>query len=531
MLKRQSLSKQFSYTFFLIILCTLLTLFIEIVIFSIYILHDTKLLPANHYEKIVPRIENTVNENKEKVLEVSFEEIMNKIVPKNGIKYIVLDNNGQYVYGNAEIDIFPNKDTLEQEWVKRLNTQHVSSNVVSKYIPIMDGNNKLVGECAIQYELKVSYKNKDKITKNILWGIILSPFIIVVVFTVIFGRKLSKNIKEPLGILTEAAEKIKNNNLDFHINYPYKNELGDAVTSFEDMRSELHKTLNKQWKLEDEKNLMISAISHDLRTPLTIIKGHAEMLNDGAYKKEDRLLKYLRSIENSSDWAVALLNDMNTLIKIENVDFKLNKEKVDIYKFIENKVKEYESLTNDKNIMIKVECWDEGNLEKEEIGKQVNNESVFSQEVDVQEVDVQEVDGVDKHIRKYGLRIKEDGVKGGILKDVMVDKLRVSQVIDNIITNSIRYTPDGGIITVRINAHHERLNIAIEDSGSGFSNEDLKMALEKFYRGDKSRGSGSGHSGLGLYISRKLINLHDGQLRIYNNKNGGAGVEFFIYQT
>nr|WP_276576055.1 HAMP domain-containing sensor histidine kinase [Oceanirhabdus seepicola] len=497
MLKRHSLNKQFSYTFFLIILCSLLTLVIEIIVFSAYVIQDTKILPANHFEKIVPKIENTVSENKEKVVDVSFEEVMNNIAPREGIKYIVLNNKGKYLYGNTGIDIFPNGEVLEKEWIKRLNTKDVISNVVTKYIPIIDDNNNLIGEFVLQYKLKVTYK--DKGIKDILWGILLSPFIIVVVFTIIFGRRLSKNIKEPLGILTEATEKIKNNNLDFHINYPYKNELGDAVASFEGMRVELHKTLNKQWKLEDEKNLMISAISHDLRTPLTIIKGHSEMLNDGAYKNEDRLLKYLRSIENSSDWAVGLLNDMNTLIKIENVDFKLKKEKVDIYRFIEEKVKEYEPLIQEKNIEIKVEYRVEGDIEKK-----VQSETDAKSQRDA---------GVDKP------KVK---------KEVSMDKLRVSQVIDNIITNSIRYTPDGGRIIVSINMYHNRLKIVIKDNGNGFTNEDLKMATGKFYRGDKSRGSGAGHSGLGLYISRKLINLHGGELRIYNNENSGAVVAFTL---
>ena len=216
------------------------------------------------------------------------------------------------------------------------------------------------------------------------------------------------------------------------------------------MRINLKETLNKQWKVEKEKREIIQALSHDLRTPLTVVKGHVELLQSGAYKKEDRLKRYLNTIEKSTNRAVLLVEDLNVLSKIDDVDFRLHKVKIYLKEFITEKFEEYRTLVLDKKINFNVEL----------------------------------------------INIENDTF-------IYIDKSQISRVIDNIITNSFRYMSENGNLNVKISNINNNVIFKIKDDGCGFIEKDLDKVFDRFYKGDKSRTKGEGNSGLGLYISKK----------------------------
>ncbi len=123
--------------------------------------------------------------------------------------------------------------------------------------------------------------------------------------------------------------------MDFKINYKSNNELGKLVSSFEEMKDALKESLNKQWIMEEDRKEMIKAIAHDLKTPITVIQGHVEVLIEGGIKDPIRVEKYLNIIKANTERMGRLISDMNLTSEIENKNFDLAPVKVDIIEFLE----------------------------------------------------------------------------------------------------------------------------------------------------------------------------------------------------
>ena len=170
-----------------------------------------------------------------------------------------------------------------------------------------------------------------------------------------------------------------------------------------------------------------------------------------------------------------MIMDMNKLINIEDPNFKLNPIKLDILEFLESKEDDYLEIMNEYRISYKYEIKD---------FREEKEESLY------------DIEGI-------------------------------NQVMDNIILNSVRFSEDKAIDIV-IEIYHDSFIFKLSDTGPGFSREDLANIFKKFYRGDKSRSSESGNSGLGMYISKEIVRLHGGEIKARNNKNGGAYIEFIV---
>lgn len=470
MFERSSIRKQFIINFILIIVCSIVAFLVTFLGGVIFIDNIKEIHPANYYERKVPEIQKYIVDLGESLLEENNRSELEKVIPESGIKYRVIGVD-EVSYGTFEYD---QKYSIN-EFLLKINTQDVTANnTVTKYVPIMSSNGNLKGVVLIQYKLILTSSDRYSIYLFIAQIFInISPFLYIIVFTFIFGSKFTKRIKKPLKIIEEATYKIRNNDLDFKLEYEDNNELGDVIKSVEAMRSGLEESLKSQWISESEKRDIISALSHDLRTPLTVIKGNVEMLLDGAYKNEARLLKYLGGIEKSANKSVELLGELNYLSKLENEEIPLSLKNINVYEFLEEEISTFEGILAEKNINLK---------------------------------------------RCIGDNIKEEFMN--------IDTLKVSQVIDNIISNAIRYTESGGSIKVKVEKNKDKLIISISNTGDGFSIEELKYALIKFYRGDKSRNSRGGNLGLGLYICKNIILKHQGNFNIYNNSNNEATVEF-----
>ena len=286
----------------------------------------------------------------------------------------------------------------------------------------------------------------------------------------LFGRKLRINILVPIRKLTWASKNINNNNLEFELSYDYQNEFQDVIVSFEQMRQTLKESLNEQWKIEQQQKELISSLAHDLRSPLTLIKGHVEMLQDGAYRYEDRCVKYLNVLEGATSRAILLVEDLNLLSQVEQVDFKLTKEGVLVKDFFLSQVSLYEGLAKKRNINLTL------NL------KDINP-----------------------------------------CLQIEIDRNQIVRVLDNLVMNAFRYAPHSSTITIHLDSDDYNLYVEVIDEGEGFSDYDLKYGINKFYRGNKAR-TKDGGSGLGLYISKRIIDLHDGSLKLTNTLTGGARV-------
>lgn len=336
-----------------------------------------------------------------------------------------------------------------------------------------EASREIVGNFYEFFKLKAIY-NESSLNSNWIFNFItyVSPYIFIALYSVIFSKIYIKKIdKSP-----QKIDTFENQDINLDINYEDIDEPNKIAESFEKMRVNLKDAFNTQLKSEKEKQDIIQSLSHDLRSPLTLIKGHVELLQSGAYKNEERLKRYLNVIEKSTNRAVALVDDLNVLSKIDDSDFILDKKEVLLNDFINEKFEDYKTLANEKHLNF---C--------------VNVDSELNDAV------------------------------------VYIDKSQISRVIDNIITNSFRYVDEGGSIEVDISQNEQdKVVFKIKDSGAGFRKEDLPNVFNRFYKGDKSRANSNGNSGLGLYICKKIIDKHSGEIRVFNEN--GAVVEFSIWK-
>lgn len=471
MLKDLSIKKQLQVGFFIILIGSIFLTFFTLVLGVIYLIkNDEKVKPANYYEQRLPTIEDYISQNGKKILDLNEKENMEKQIPKEGIKYLVLNSEGKSLYGTLSKNSISPSNPLVQNLNKRVHSKDDKNNL-TYYVPISDENNKLKGAVALNYDIKISYSSTWPVL--IVIGLVSSPFIYITLLTLLVSSIIGKRVSIPIKNLIEASNRIKNKDLNFQIHYAAKNEIGDLTNSFEQMRSELETSLTQQWKLEQDKRDYLKAISHDLKTPLTIIKGHAEGLIEGIWKNETLLFKYLNTITSNVDRTSKLLNEINQITEIDSFSYTLFLQNIDIEPFLEEQITNFSHLSDKK---------------------QVNLDVTITNEHDI--------------------------------KTFTLDKGRIGQVIDNILMNSLRFTPPNGIIKISIMIDHETLSFQVHDSGPGIKNPN--KIFDKFYQEKHAHFNKVGHSGLGLYIANTIIKKHNGSISAGKSEYGGAHICFII---
>ncbi len=414
-MKKASLKTQTISTFLLIIflsiVCTIAT--IGTYLFTMYFGKNPMLNPNNYYQKQSDKIQQFVVSKGERILEDKNRLELENLVPKKGIGYQITDIEGKIIYGNEKERIIKNKkqliESINKTNIDNLDRASVFGSKVKRYIPIVDSDSNVKGAAIIKYNIDTSVKEdkNEKIVHVFQVFLAFSPFVYIIIFTIIFTRKLIKSIQQPINEIIDASNKIKEKDLDFKINYKSNNELGKLVSSFEEMKNALKESLNKQWIMEEDRKEMIKAIAHDLKTPITVIQGHVEVLMEGGVKDPIRVEKYLNIIKANTERMGRLISDMNLASEIENKNFDLAPVKVDIIEFLEKKQQDYKVLCKDKNIEFKLFLEKNFNLNKE-----------FS-----------------------------------------IDAERLEQILDNIISNAIRYTPDGKSIITKVKIYNNNYKI------------------------------------------------------------------------
>jgi signal transduction histidine kinase len=199
-----------------------------------------------------------------------------------------------------------------------------------------------------------------------------------------------------------------------------------------------------------------------------------EKIQDGLKEDGGKRDAYLNIIHQNTLRAKKLIEDMNSLAEIDNPGFELHRREEDIIGFFNGKLEEIRMLAADKRITVEGDMTD---------GRTNNS-------------------------------------------PVLIDSHRLSQVIDNIAGNSISFTPEQGKIIFKARIEDHTIHFTVSDSGPGFSEKDLNHLFKKFYKGDDSRSREKGHSGLGLYIARSIIERTGGTIEAYNMPDGGACLNF-----
>ena len=306
-----------------------------------------------------------------------------------------------------------------------------------------------------------------------LKDILVAVIVILVITGALLVVWIYRGIKIPLVKMQKATKNIKEGNLDFRLIPDTDDELGQLCQDFEEMRIRLKENAEEKIQYDIENKELISNISHDLKTPITAIKGYVEGIMDGVASSPEKLDKYIRTIYNKA-------NDMDRLIDELTFYSKIDTNKIP-YEF-----------------------------------NKINVNSYFG--------DCVEEVGLDMDSRNIEL-----GYFNYVSDDVVViaDAEQMKRVINNIISNSVKYMDKPkGIINIRIKDVGDFIQIEIEDNGRGIAAKDLPCIFDRFYRTDSSRNSSQGGSGIGLSIVRKIVEDHGG--RIWATSKEGMGTEMHI---
>ena len=219
-----------------------------------------------------------------------------------------------------------------------------------------------------------------------------------------------------------------------------------------------------QREYEKKRNLMLSDIAHDLRTPITTIAGYSKALNDGMVTDDEKRREYLEAIENKSERMNNLINLLYEYVKLDNDNFALKKEEIDLAEFLRENAALLYSDVEEKGMELVVDIPEEPCM-------------------------------------------------------VTADSLQLSRVITNLINNSIRHNEPGTEITLELNDVFYNREIIISDNGEPIEEDIVEHIFEPFAVGDKSRRT-KGGSGLGLSIAKRIIDMHGWKIDLYQNKRG-----------
>ena len=308
------------------------------------------------------------------------------------------------------------------------------------------------------YDISLPQSSSSQV-KLMAKDMILTATIILVFTALSVGLWIYRSIAVPLVKLKKATKNIKEGNLDFVLEVEGNDEFSQLCQDFEEMRKRLKESTEEKILMDKENKELISNISHDLKTPITAVKGYVEGIMDGVADTPEKMDRYVRTIYNKT-------NEMDHLIKELTFYSKIDTNRIP-YTFSKLNVEDYFS-----------DCAEELGLEMETRGIEL----VYANYV-------------------------EKGVQ------VIADGEQIRRVIHNIVSNAIKYMEKPrGIIQLRVKDVGDFIQVEIEDNGKGIAAKDLPYIFDRFYRTDVSRNSSKGGSGIGLSIVKKIMEDHGGKV-------------------
>ena len=304
----------------------------------------------------------------------------------------------------------------------------------------------------------------------------ITSFILIICFTaVILVLWIYQGIIRPLNTLRIATNQMREGNLSYEVKAESNDEIGELCEDFDKMRIRMKELIESRMLYEETTRELISNISHDLKTPLTAIKGYAEGIIDGVADSPEKMDRYLRTIYTKANDMTVLVDELSFYSKIDTNSMP--------YNFIAININNY---FND--------CINELTLDLE-----------------VKNIDLGYFNFVDSE------------------QEVWADAEQLKRVINNIIGNSSKYIDKPrGIINIRIQDANDFILVSIEDNGKGIDPSEESQIFERFYRTDASRNSSKGGTGLGLAISKKIIEEHGGKIWATGKLNVGTTIYFTL---
>ncbi len=336
---------------------------------------------------------------------------------------------------------------------------------------------------AIYITLFTSYLDFETTLDNINSIFLGKSAIVIVVIAAVFLLSAvvlsfitSSTIIKPIQKLEDGANEFANGNLDYVIDYDSTNEIGITVDAFNEMAARMKTSLEYQNEIQESRKEMIAGVAHDLRTPLTSVKGYVEGLMDGIADTPEKQERYLQTIYNSTLSMEKLLDELLTVSKLEAGKVSLDLQEIKINDFLED-------------------CYNNMHIAIESRGFKFLFNNNCSDET-----------------------------------TVLLDSDQFQRVIRNILQNSVRYrrADVDGVIELSAHEYSKNVIISISDNGIGVSPENTAKIFDSFYRDDPARTRVSEGSGLGLYVCKQLVELHDGRIWASGKENKGLTIHISL---
>ena len=410
----------------------------------------------------------------EKLEDVEYIKELNSEI-KNKYSFITVRKNGEYIYTGDEEKLSKVSNSLPDFGVYGSDVDggiYIGGKnpflVKAQDFYFSDGEE---GTILVLTDLNVLV---PQIKSLVIQGII--SFLIILSLTAfVLILWIYRSILRPLNVLRIATNQIREGDLDYKVVSYSEDEIGELCNDFEKMRIRLKNLIEAQLKYEEDIKELISNISHDLKTPLTAIKGYAEGLNDGVADTKEKQEKYLKTISSKANDMSVLVDELSYYAKIDSDTVPYSFKGVSLQEYFNDCIEDLKLDTEIKNTEI--------------ILNNYVDSSVY----------------------------------------IVADGEQLKRVIHNIVGNSVKYLDkEKGLIQIRIRDIGEYVQLEIEDNGSGIGKDELPFIFERFYRADASRNSKKGGSGLGLAIAKKVIEDHSGQIWAESETGKGTTIIFTL---
>ena len=285
-----------------------------------------------------------------------------------------------------------------------------------------------------------------------------------------------RSVSVPLEKLQKAARNIKEGNLDFEIRQESDDEIGQLCQDFKEMRLRLKANAEEKVAFDRENKELISNISHDLKTPITAIKGYVEGIMDGVANTPEKQERYIKTIYTKANDMDRLINELTFYSKMDTNRIPYTFNKISVTDFFDD-------------------CAEDLSVELE-------------------------AKGVDFSYSNY--------VEPEVM--VIADAEQIKRVVNNIVSNSLKYMAPGRTkrINLRVKDVGDFIQVELEDNGKGIAARDLPNIFDRFYRTDASRNSSQGGSGIGLSIVKKIMEDHGGKVWATSKENIGTVMYFVL---
>ena len=315
----------------------------------------------------------------------------------------------------------------------------------------------------------IDNKQTEQSLNAVLFTLILEAVLVGFAISIVISLIISKTLLSPIRGMTKAAEAMADGDFSRKIRVESADEIGILAKTFNDMAAQIETMLEELKKAEKLRREFVANVSHELRTPLTSIRTYAETIAETQGIPQETEEGFLRVIINESDRMSKIVQDLLELSRFDSGSSQMEIEEFSL-----------EQSLRDVHAAIALEARRRG------------------------------------HVLNFELEWKLPGILG--------DRARIEQVLMNIITNALKYTPDGGTIGISSGSSGGNVWVRIEDTGIGIPQEDLDHVFDRFYRVEKARSREAGGTGLGLSIAKEIVTKHGGDIKIESVHGVGTSV-------